>query len=76
MTLANVLTFSGGLIRCVSTFPGLEESFDPTTQYWCAVVAQILVGMANPMGFCLPTKVSNDCVFCNSFFLQNFYFHR
>lgn len=60
VTFANVLTFLGGLIRCVSTFPGLEDSFNKDIQYWCAVAAQVLVGIANPLGFCLPTKVAQD----------------
>lgn len=66
VTFANVLTFLGGLIRCVSTFPGLEDSFNKDIQYWCAVAAQVLVGIANPLGFCLPTKVRSPNLFSSS----------
>ncbi len=41
----------------VSTFPGIGDVLDKDLQFWIAVVAQGLNGVANPMAYSLPTKV-------------------
>ncbi len=44
----------------LSTFPTWNEDLDKDVQYGITLVAQTLVGLANPLAFSLPTKVSND----------------
>ncbi len=44
----------------VSTFPGLNDSMEKDLQYTLSLIAQILEGLANPLAFCLPTKVAVD----------------
>ena len=51
------LAFSGALMKCLVTFPGLEEDVGKGVQYWVTFVAQFLIGVASPLAFCLPNKV-------------------
>ncbi len=60
MLVASALCLSSGLLRLVSTFPGLNDSLGKDAQYLITIAAQILVGLSNPLGFSLPTKVSLD----------------
>ena len=52
------LAFSGALMKCLVTFPGFEDGVDKGVQYWVTFVAQCLIGVASPLVFCLPNKVS------------------
>ncbi len=56
--LAGSLCFCGGFVRMMSTFPGLMDSIDKDIQYWLTMFAQAMNGLANPLAFCLPTKVA------------------
>lgn len=56
--MGTVLTFIGGLVRCISSFPGLGEHIDKEIQYWLCLLGQALVGMGNPMAVSVPTKIS------------------
>lgn len=58
--LSSLLTFFGGLIRCLSTLPGINTSISLDTQFWLSVFAQALTGMGNPLAVSLPTKVSQN----------------
>lgn len=63
--LSTALTFVGGLIRALSTAefiaPFDEDETEPLEmQYWLAFIAQVMIGMANPMVASLPTAVSFD----------------
>ena len=49
--------FSGALMKCLVTLPGLEENITKDIQYWVIFVAQFLLGVATPLAFCLPNKV-------------------
>ena len=51
------LALAGGLVKCLVTLPGLEESIDADLRYWLSIPAQFLVGAANPICFSLPNKV-------------------
>ena len=51
------LTFLGGLVRAISTMPGLTNSMSQDTQFWLSVVGQALTGMGNPLAVSVPTKV-------------------
>ena len=55
------LAFSGALMKCLVTFPGLEEEIDKGVQYWVTLVAQFLIGVASPLALCLPNKVYHEC---------------
>jgi len=46
-----------GAIRMVSTMPGLNDQMEEDTQYLLTLLGQIVVGIANPLAFSLPTKV-------------------
>lgn len=41
----------------MSFFLGLNDNIPIEAQYYSAVVAQCIIGISNPMAFCLPTKV-------------------
>jgi hypothetical protein len=61
--VAQGLTFVGGLIRFLGTAPFIvpfdESETEPLEfQYWICVVAQLLIGAANPIICALPTTVS------------------
>ena len=56
------LAFSGALMKCLVTFPGLEEDVGKDVQYWVTFVAQFLIGVASPLAFCLPNKVCYELV--------------
>jgi FLVCR family MFS transporter 7 len=53
-----IMTFLGGLIRAISSFPGIGEHINLNAQFWMAFVGQSLTGMGNPMAVSVPTKVS------------------
>lgn len=56
--LGCILTFMGGLVRGISSFPMIGDSIDKETQYWLSFVGQALTGAGNPMAVSVPTKVS------------------
>ena len=51
------LAFVGAFIKCIITFPGLEQNIDKDTQYWLTISAQLLIGAGNPLAFSIPNKV-------------------
>ena len=51
------LAFLGAFIKCIVTFPGLEQNIDKDAQYWCTILAQLLLGAGNPLAFSIPNKV-------------------
>ena len=55
---SSALAFAGALVKCLVTFPGLEENIDSDVRYWVSIPAQFLVGAANPLCFSLPNKAS------------------
>lgn len=72
MYIATGMTFLGGLVRCVSTFPGLNDEIDPEVQYWLGVVAQAITGVGNPICASLPTKVRKQAAgFSRMVYLDN-----
>jgi len=56
----SVLTLMGGLVRGLSTLPGLNQNMDLKTQYYLSLVGQALTGLGNPFAVSLPTKVSQN----------------
>ena len=52
------LTGIGGLLCCLSTFPGLNHQIPKYYQYWMAVIGQGITGVACPFISGVPTKVS------------------
>jgi len=52
------LTGIGGLLCCLSTFPGLSTHFSKYYQYWMAVIGQGITGVACPFISGVPTKIS------------------
>jgi len=52
------LTGVGGLLCCLSTFPGLNKSIPKHIQYWLAVIGQGITGVACPFISGVPTKIS------------------
>ena len=52
------LTAIGGLLCCISTFPGLNQQIPKYYQYWMAVIGQGITGVACPFISGVPTKVS------------------
>ncbi len=58
--LTGCLTLTGGLLRMLATLPGLNDQLDEDVQYLVSLVAQLVIGVANPLAFCLPTKVAVD----------------
>ena len=57
--IGGVLTFTGGLLCCLSTFPYLRDYSDPPVWYWMSLVGQALTGMGSPFIACVPTKISH-----------------
>jgi len=56
--IGSFLTGFGGLLCCVSTFPGLAVYIPFKVQYWMALLGQAATGVACPFISCVPTKVS------------------
>lgn len=56
--IGSYLTGLGGLLCCISTFPGLSQYFSLSAQYWMALVGQAATGLACPFISCVPTKIS------------------
>jgi len=52
------LTGFGGLLCCLSTFPGLATNVPKYYQYWMAVIGQGATGLACPFISGVPTKIS------------------
>lgn len=52
------LTGFGGLLCCISTFPGLNTMIPLSTQYWMSLIGQAATGVACPFISCVPTKIS------------------
>ena len=52
------LTGVGGLLCCLSTFPGLSQYIPKEYQYWLAVIGQGITGVACPFISGVPTKIS------------------
>jgi len=52
------LTGVGGLLCCLSTFPGLNQHISKEYQYWMAVIGQGITGVACPFISGVPTKIS------------------
>ena len=52
------LTGIGGLLCCLSTFPGISDYFTKSNQYWMAVIGQGITGVACPFISGVPTKIS------------------
>ena len=50
------LVCSGAFIKCLVTFPGLDQNFDKNVQYWLTLCGQFLVGPGNVLAFCIPNK--------------------
>ena len=57
--IGGILTFLGGLMCCLSTFPYLREFYSPEVWYWLSLVGQALTGMGSPFIACVPTKISH-----------------
>ena len=51
------LTGVGGLLCCLSTFPGLNQHISKEYQYWMAVIGQGITGVAFPFISGVPTKI-------------------
>ena len=49
------LALAGGLVKCLVTLPGLEESIDADLRYWLSIPAQFLVGLQ-------PTSLKMLCI--------------
>ena len=76
MLLGTSLTFLGGLLRCLSTLPGLTDKMSlvriidkyfinfikyfQNVQFLVSVAGQALAGMGNPLAVSVPTKVSQN----------------
>ena len=58
--IGGILTFVGGLLCCLSTFPYLREHFHPDIWYWMSVTGQAMTGMGSPFIACVPTKISHQ----------------
>ena len=56
--IGSFLTAFGGLLCCLSTFPGLATYIPINIQYWMALLGQAATGVACPFISCVPTKVS------------------
>ncbi len=54
-----VLAFAGNLMRCITTFPGLGDSYDKQTQYYLALTANFIIAVGNPLCFSLTNLVEN-----------------
>ena len=52
------LTGFGGLLCCLSTFPGIADNVPKYYQYWMAVIGQGATGLACPFISGVPTKIS------------------
>ena len=52
-----ILNGTGGILRLFSTLPDLNDDMSKEAQYMITLVAQVLIGLANPFGYSLPTKV-------------------
>ena len=52
------LSFLGGLVCCLSTFPYLADFMTSDTKFYTALVGQALTGTAAPFIACVPTKIS------------------
>ena len=50
------LTFTGGLLCCLATLPGLRTWIPTRGWYWMTLVGQALTGMGSPFITCVPTK--------------------
>ena len=50
----------GAFIKCIVTFPGLDQHFDKNIQYWSTLCGQFLVGPGNVLAFCIPNKASHN----------------
>ena len=59
ISIGALLTFSGSLLCCLSTFPYLRDLMTPATWYWMSLIGQALTGMGIPFIACVPTKISN-----------------
>ena len=54
------LAFLGAFIKCIVTFPGIEQNIDKDVQYWSTILAQFLLGAGNPLAFAIPNKVTRE----------------
>ena len=45
---SSFLAILGAFIKCIVTFPGLEQNIDKDAQYWSTILAQFLLGAGNP----------------------------
>ena len=59
INIGALLTFGGGLLCCLSTFPYLRDLMSPDVWYWMSLVGQALTGMGSPFIACVPTKISH-----------------
>ena len=59
ISIGTFLTFSGGLLCCLSTFPYLRDLMTPDAWYWMSLIGQALTAIGSPFIACLPTKISN-----------------
>ena len=57
---SSFLAFLGAFIKCIVTFPGLEQNIDKDVQYWFTILAQLLLGAGNPLVFAIPNKVLQE----------------
>ena len=58
---SSFLAVLGAFIKCIVTFPGLEQNIDKDVQYWSTILAQFLLGAGNPLVFAIPNKVLQEC---------------
>ena len=53
------LVCAGAFIKCIVTFPGLDQNFDKNVQYWMTLCGQCLVVPGNVLAFCIPNKAGH-----------------
>jgi hypothetical protein len=57
--IGGFLTFLGGFVCCLSTFPIFRENFDPAVWYWMTLTGRAMAGIGGPFIGCLTTKISH-----------------
>ena len=58
--ISSGLVCTGSFIKCIVTFPGLDQYFETEVQYWLTLFAQFLVCPGNVLAFCIPNKVTHE----------------
>ena len=60
MYLGTSFNLLGGLLRCLSTFPGLNKQMSLDLQFSLSVLGQAAAGVANCFAVSVPTMVSQN----------------